>query len=183
MKLFPLWGLAVAALVAFVLWFFRDPARTVPDQEGVVVSPADGIVTAVESLFGQEFATRISIRLSLLDVHVTRAPVSGRITAIEYRRGSFRSAYDESSSAQNEQNRVRIETAHDPVLLVQIAGKVARRIVFTPVLGAWVERGERVGMIRFGSRVDLFLSAGPEVLVAVGDRVHGGASIVARGDT
>jgi phosphatidylserine decarboxylase len=166
----------------FVLWFFRDPRRSIPNDEDVVVSPADGVVTTVDEAAATGSGTRISIRLSLLDVHVTRSPVAGRIESIEYKPGRFGNAYDEQSSARNEQNRVRIAGTSRSVVLVQIAGMLARRIVFRPEAGDWVERGQRVGMIRFGSRVDLHLPPGVTVLVEPGDRVYGGSSIVARGE-
>ena len=177
-----LWSLVLGVPAGFVLWFFRDPARIVPTGDDLVVSPADGLVTRVERISRGEPGTCLSIRLSLLDVHVTRAPVSGRVTSITYRPGRFLSAYGERSSAENEQNRVHIAGSHGSVILTQIAGKIARRIEFHPRQGDWLERGQRVGRIRFGSRVDLELPGNVTILVTVGDRVRGGSSIVARGE-
>lgn len=174
------WSVVLGGPAAFLLWFFRDPERAVPPGPGLVVSPADGLVTAVEHVAGRESNVRISIRLSLFDVHVTRAPITGRIASIDYRPGHFRNAYNPASSAENEQNRVRIDGERYPVTLVQIAGLVARRIVFRLQTGDMVQRGQRVGMIRFGSRVDLHLPDDLTIVVAVGDRVYGGASVVAR---
>lgn len=180
MKRMVLWSVAVGLPSAFLLWFFRDPERTAPSGSGIVVSPADGLITDVEVGADGKSQVRISIRLSLFDVHVTRAPVAGPIVSVDYRPGRFRNAYSPASSRENEQNRVTIGAGDRAVLLVQIAGMLARRIVFHPHVGDTLRRGQRVGMIRFGSRVDLYLPDDVTVLVTAGERVYGGTSIVAR---
>jgi phosphatidylserine decarboxylase len=163
----------VLGLGALVVAFFRDPDREPPADPALVVAPADGRVTAVEG-------ARISIFLSVFDVHVNRAPVAGRVAALDYRPGRFGNAMRARSAAQNEQNRITLETPSGAVLVTQIAGLLARRIVFWPRVGDRVERGQRIGMIKFGSRTDLVLPPGFEWLVRVGDHVRAGATPVAR---
>ena len=176
----PVYVLVPLVLAAFFLWFFRDPERVIPAEAGAVVSPADGKVTDVSTveLNGQP-RTRISIFLSVFDVHVNRSPVAGTITKVEYRHGRFHNAMSKASAVENEQNIVTVEGGGHSVLFKQIAGVLARRIVFTKKPGDQVERGERVGLIKFGSRTDILLAPGAEVHVAVGDRVRGGASVLA----
>ena len=169
-------------LAAFFLWFFRDPHRTVPDGAGLVVSPGDGVVTEcarIQTPAGER--QRISIFLSVFNVHVNRAPVGGTITAVEYKKGLYLNAMNPASAEKNEQNRVTIRS-EDGVLVSfhQIAGLLARRIVFTRREGDRVERGERVGLIKFGSRVDVILPAEAELVTKVGERVQGGSSVLAR---
>jgi phosphatidylserine decarboxylase len=175
--------LAVAPLLLalFFLWFFRDPEREIPSAPGLVVSPADGKVTEVAPVQGQYGpATRISIFLSVFDVHVNRAPVSGVLTASEYRRGKYLNAMDPASAELNEQNVCTLLTdGGQRVVFKQIAGLLARRIVFTPEVGQRLERGERIGLIKFGSRCDLILPASARVLIQVGQRVKGGSSQLA----
>ena len=187
---FTFWGWAAPLLVfgLFALYFFRNPARVIPADPGGVVSPADGKVTHVEVLaadapLAPEFAHRISIFLSIFDVHVTRAPAAGRVVSAEYRRGRFGSALNPNSAVENEQNLVRLATGPSgttPLAFVQIAGLIARRIVFWPRPGDQVRRGQLVGLIKFGSRVDVFLPAGAVIAVAAGQRVQGGATLLAR---
>jgi len=167
-------------LAAFFLWFFRDPERVIPAEGGAVVSPADGKVTAVSSVEANGCArTRISIFLSVFDVHVNRSPIAGVITKLEYRHGRFRNALSAASAVENEQNIVTVEGDGHTVVFKQIAGVLARRIVFTKRLGDRVERGERVGLIKFGSRTDVLLDPAADIHVTVGDRVRGGASVLA----
>jgi phosphatidylserine decarboxylase len=167
-------------LAAFFLWFFRDPERVIPAEAGAVVSPADGKVTHIENVRvdGQP-RTRISIFLSVFDVHVNRSPVSGTITNLKYKRGRFHNAMGTAAAVENEQNIVTVEEDGHNIVFKQIAGVLARRIVFTKNIGDRVERGERVGLIKFGSRTDILLDSAAEVQVRVGDRVHGGSSILA----
>jgi len=177
------WPYAIPPIVfaAFFLWFFRDPQRANPADPLAIVSPADGKVTDVSRIMTPAGArTRISIFLNVFDVHVNRSPIRGVIRAVEYRRGSFRNAMGASSSEQNEQNIVTVEGEGRTVIFKQIAGLLARRIVFTRKVGEQVERGERVGMIKFGSRVDVMLEGDPAINVKIGDRVKGGSSIVGR---
>jgi phosphatidylserine decarboxylase len=175
------WAIAPAVLGAFFLWFFRDPERVIPAENGLVVSPADGRVTAVApaELDGAPL-TRVSIFLNIFSVHVNRSPVAGTIESVEYRRGSFRNAMNSASSGENEQNVVTIRSEGQIIVFKQIAGLLARRIVFSKKIGDQVDRGERVGLIKFGSRTDVFLPRDATVQVKIGDCVHGGSSIVAR---
>lgn len=174
-------GGALLLLGAFVLFFFRDPERTPPSDADAIVSPADGRVMEVaEEALGATPGLRISIFLSVFNVHVNRAPVAGRITAIEYRKGRFYAAMRGRASEENEQNIFHLSSEHGEVVFKQIAGWIARRIVCWKAVGDSVTRGERVGMIRFGSRVDIWLPDRVEILVRPGQHVAGGTSILAR---
>jgi phosphatidylserine decarboxylase len=175
----PWLALPPALLGVFFLWFFRDPERQIPNVPGAVVSPADGKVTAV-SEFADEGKNkrRISIFLNVFDVHVNRAPIAGTITAQFYQKGKFGNAMSAGSSDANEQNIVTVRGDDQTVVFKQIAGLLARRIVFTPRTGDRLARGQRVGLIKFGSRVDVVLDSAVEVRVKVGDRVSGGSSIL-----
>ncbi len=165
----------------FVLFFFRDPQRMPPADEETIVSPADGRVMEVveESLNGQP-GQRISVFLSVFNVHVNRSPVAGKITKIEYRTGKFYAAMRGKASAENEQNAFTVESERGVVVFKQIAGWVARRIVVWKAVGDSVMRGERIGMIRFGSRMDIWLPQGVKIVVKPGQNVAGGTSILAR---
>lgn len=176
----PAWGVPALVLAGFFLWFFRDPERVIPATAGAVVSPADGKVTDVSTVEVEGTARRrISIFLSVFDVHVNRSPVAGTVRNVRYQRGQFRNAMGGASAEHNEQNIVTLEGGGQTVVFKQIAGLLARRIVFTKKVGDRVERGERVGMIKFGSRTDILLDAAADVRVKVGDRVKGGASVLA----
>jgi phosphatidylserine decarboxylase len=174
-------GGVLVFLGLFVMFFFRDPERTPPPDPDTIVSPADGRVMEVvdEPLQGQP-GLRISVFLSIFDVHVNRSPVAGRITAIEYHTGKFYAAMRGRASAENEQNTFFVQSDHGQVVFKQIAGWVARRIICWKSSGDSVMRGERVGMIRFGSRMDIWLPAGVEILVRPGQHVAGGTSVLAR---
>ena len=178
------WRVTAGILVlaaAVVFYFFRDPERRVPQEPGAVVSPADGrVMEVVEESFEGRPGNRISIFLSIFNVHVNRAPVAGRIESMEYRPGKFYAAMRARASVENEQNVIRLETPLGPVIVKQIAGWVARRVLAWKRVGAALQRGERLGMIRFGSRVDLWLPAGARIVVSKGQTVHGGSSIVAQ---
>ncbi len=176
----PFWALPPVLLAAFLLWFFRDPERAIPATDGAVVSPADGKVTDVSAvLVDGRRATRISIFLNVFNVHVNRSPIAGTIHSVEYRRGKFLNAMNELSAEQNEQNAVAVEGDGQSVIFKQIAGLLARRIVFDKKVGDRVGRGERVGLIKFGSRVDVILDASAAVQIKVGDHVKGGSSVLA----
>ncbi len=167
-------------LALFFLWFFRDPQRTVPMGPGEIVSPGDGLVTQaewIETSGGSRL--RLSIFLSVFDVHVNRSPVAGTVKAVEYREGSFVNAMKSESAVANEQTLVVIDAGGYEVSYKQIAGLLARRIVCTVKVGDWVERGQRVGMIKFGSRVDVLIPADAVQRVDVGMRVRGGSTILA----
>ena len=168
-------------LGAFFAWFFRDPERTIPAGDGLVVSPADGKVTAVAAtqLNGVP-CTRISIFLSVVDVHVNRSPISGVIKSAVYKKGQFGNAMDPASADDNEQNIVTLEGEGMTVVFKQIAGLLARRIVFNYQPGEKLARGQRVGMIKFGSRTDVIFPQPAELSVKLGDRVKGGSSILAK---
>jgi phosphatidylserine decarboxylase len=176
----PPWAAIPLVLAAFFLWFFRDPERAIPAMEGAVVSPADGKVTDIVScMLDGKPRTRISIFLSVFDVHVNRSPIAGVIRAVSYRRGRFRNAMSRDCGESNEQNIVTVEDGSQTVVFKQIAGLLARRIVFNKKLGDPVARGERVGMIKFGSRVDVFLHPEDSLQVKVGQRISGGSSVLA----
>src|SRR5271167_4069800 len=176
----PLWGLPGVLLAGFFLWFFRDPERVIPGEAGALVSPADGKVTDVSTVMSNGAPRlRISIFLNVFDVHVNRSPIGGIIREVQYQRGKFVNAMNAASAEQNEQNVVTVEDAGQTVVFKQIAGLLARRIVFNKKIGDRVERGERVGLIKFGSRVDVLLDASAALEVKVGDRVKGGSSVLA----
>jgi len=168
----PLWILAV-----FCLFFFRDPERAIPDGP-VAVSPADGKVVAVKA--ESPTLQRISIFLSVFDVHVNRAPIAGTIAKVEYQQGRFHVASREECSTQNEQNVVTVEGDGSTVVFKQIAGLIARRIVFRKKPGEHVGLGERVGLIKFGSRTDVLLGPEWEITVKPGMHVSAGSSVIAR---
>ena len=167
-------------LALFFLWFFRDPQRAIPAGEGEIVSPADGVVTEaewVETTLGSRL--RLSIFLNVFDVHVNRSPIAGTVKLVEYREGGFMNAMKPESGLTNEQTMIQIEGAGYEVALKQIAGLLARRIVCTLKAGDRVERGQRIGLIKFGSRCDVLLPAEATLRVKTGTRVKGGATVLA----
>jgi len=167
-------------LGAFLMWFFRDPDRQAPDIPGALVSPADGKVTFVgQVIFNGQTVNRISIFLNVFNVHVNRSPWPGKITRVEYRKGKFINAMGEASSEENEQNIVTVEGEGQTVTFKQIAGLIARRVVFTNQQGDALSRGQRIGMMKFGSRMDVFFDARATVKVKLGDKVVGGSTILA----
>ena len=170
-------GGAALVLSGFVAFFFRDPVREIPGGPGVLVSPADGKVTEVRSR-GPSGGTRISIFLSLFDVHINRSPMAGRIERVEYREGRFLPANLSRASLENERNDITLATELGPVRFSQIAGVVARRIVFWKKEGDEVATGERIGLIQFGSRMVVDLPQGVSPEVRVGARVRGGSSVL-----
>lgn len=177
------WLLAIlpVLLAAFFLWFFRDPERSIPAEPGLIVSPGDGKVTEtarIETPAGPR--QRISIFLSVFNVHINRSPIAGRIVDLQYRKGKYLNAMNPASAEENEQNVVTVRGQGTEVVFKQIAGLLARRIVFRLSVGAQLERGQRVGLIKFGSRVDVILPAEAQIRVQVGDRVQGGATVLAQ---
>ena len=168
-------------LALFVFYFFRNPNRKIPMEPGVVVSPADGRVVVVkdEANAGRP-GKRVSIFLAIWNVHVNRSPAAGTIKKLEYKPGKFLAAWAEKASLENEQNVFTLASEYGEIEFKQIAGWVARRVVAWKKTGDPVTRGELVGLVRFGSRVDLWLPEGAEIAVKVGDNVHGGSSVVAR---
>jgi phosphatidylserine decarboxylase len=166
-------GGVILALFAFVAFFFRNPQRKISQDPRVIVSPADGKVVRVERVGN---VTQMSIFLSIFNVHVNRSPIAGRIQAVDYRPGKFLPAYNPSASRENERNIVMVSDGRINIVFTQIAGVVARRIVFWRKAGDDVAKGELVGLIRFGSRLDVLFPGGTEATVKVGDRVKGGSS-------
>jgi len=171
-------GLSVVAifvllLAGFVAFFFRNPNRQIPEDPRVIVSPADGRVVKVERVGN---VTKLSIFLSIFNVHVNRSPMAGRIEAIDYKRGKFKFAFDETASVENERNIIMVAQGDLKLVFTQIAGLVARRIVCWKKVGDTVGKGELIGLIRFGSRVDVLFPAGTEVTVERGARVRGGST-------
>ncbi len=182
---FRLWGPLVpwVLLTVWVIAFFRDPPRPGPRGERLILAPADGKVVSVipieEAAYLRGPSTRVSIFMNVFNVHVNRYPVDGRVDFRDYRPGKFLNAASEKASAENEQASVGIRSDYGPVLVRQIAGLVARRVVTDAEAGDQVRQGERMGMIRFGSRVDLFLPPGVRVRARVGDVTRAGQTVVA----
>lgn len=184
-------GLLGITLAVFTLWFFRDPERKVPDEalrnESLIISPADGEVLEVveedEPVFIKDKVTRISIFLSPFDVHVNRYPVSGRIEYFQYNPGKYLVAYHPKSSVLNEQTHIGIENKYGKVFFKQITGIVARRLVWDCKAGDSAVVGKRFGMMKFGSRMDIMVRTGSEILINVGDRVIAGETMIAKLNT
>ena len=177
-------AVALGAVTIFTGWFFRNPRRVAPCEAGLVVSPGDGKVVAIEQDYEPRYlkaqATRLSIFLNIFDVHVNRIPCEGVVENVIYQPGRFVAANKPDATLRNEQNALCIRTVGDAkVLCVQVAGLIARRIVCWVNPGDAVTRGERYGLIRFGSRMDVFLPEGSTLKVAVGDRVRGGCDVLA----
>src|SRR5215831_19752517 len=160
----------VMLLAGFVAFFFRNPKREIPSDPRVIVSPADGRVVKIERAGN---VTKLSIFLSIFDVHVNRSPIAGRIEAIDYKSGKFKAAFNHEASVENERNTIMVAQGNVKLVFTQIAGIVARRIVCWKKVGDTVGKGELVGLIRFGSRVDVLFPAGTEVTVERGARVYG----------
>ena len=166
-------------LAVLILNFFRDPERLIPDQPDAIISPADGrIVQVVHESYEGRTVCRVSIFMSPLDVHVNRAPIDGVIKEVSYRRGAYRVAMAEMASLENEQNVFTLEGKQGRIVVKQIAGILARRIVFWKRPGDFLARGDRVGLIKFGSRVDVLMEPDVALTVKVGDRVRAGSSIL-----
>jgi phosphatidylserine decarboxylase len=173
-------AVAPVILAAFFLWFFRNPHRAIPAGEGLIVSPGDGLVTETVRIQTPEGERqRISIFLSVFDVHVNRSPISGVLSTVRYQKGKYLNAMNPASAESNEQNIVTVRGEGIEVTFKQIAGLLARRIVFDYKQGDLVERGQLVGLIKFGSRVDVVIPAEAELRVKVGQRVKGGSSVLA----
>ena len=172
-------GAFFLVLALLVLNFFRDPNREIPQDAGLIVSPADGrIVQVVDEIHDGRRVRRLSIFMSPLDVHVNRSPIAGVIRNVAYRKGAFSIASKDEASLENEQNVFLLEGEQGRVIVKQIAGAVARRIVFWKRVGDRLARGERVGLIKFGSRVDVLFEPGTQLRVKVGDRVRAGSTIL-----
>jgi len=165
----------VMVLVVFVAFFFRNPKREIPADPRIIVSPADGKVVKVDRVGN---VTKLSIFLSIFDVHVNRSPIAGRIEAIDYKKGKFKAAFNHAASVENERNVIMVADGDLKLVFTQIAGLIARRIVCWKKVGDTVAKGELIGLIRFGSRVDVLFPAGTEVTVEPGTRVRGGSSAI-----
>jgi len=174
-------GVIFVALGLFVFYFFRDPERAIPAGVDEVVSPGDGrVVVVTEEAYAGRPGKRVSIFLAIWNVHVNRAPAAGTIKKLEYKPGKFLAAWAEKASLENEQNVFTLASEHGEIVFKQIAGWVARRVVSWKKQGDAVARGERIGLVRFGSRVDLWLPENAEITVQVGESVKGGSTVVAR---
>jgi phosphatidylserine decarboxylase len=189
--LFVLWeplGWIGVGLTVWVYYFFRDPKRVVPNEDSIMVSPADGIVSLLEPAvppielgLGSEPMTRISVFMSVFNCHVNRIPAAGRITTVAYHHGKFLNASLDKASEQNERNGITVELSDGRQYgVVQIAGLVARRIMCWSEEGSDIQRGERFGLIRFGSRLDIYLPSGAEPTVQIGQTMIAGETIIAR---
>jgi phosphatidylserine decarboxylase len=175
-------GWTIAAIIllllaVFVAFFFRNPKRPIPGDPSIIVSPADGRVVKVERVGN---VTKMSIFLSIFDVHVNRSPIGGRIEAIDYKKGRFKAAFYNDASVENERNIIMVSNGSVKIVFTQIAGLIARRIVCWKKVGDTVEKGELIGLIRFGSRVDVLFPAGAEAIVSKGTYVWGGSTPIGR---
>jgi phosphatidylserine decarboxylase len=174
------WAIAPVLLAGFFLWFFRDPQREIPAAPGLIVSPGDGLVTETVTISTPDGPRqRISVFLNVFNVHVNRSPIGGVLRRVRYQKGKYLNAMNPASADRNEQNAVTVEGDGFEVTFKQIAGLIARRIVFNMSEGDRVERGQRVGLIKFGSRVDVIVPAEATLRVKVGQKVKGGSSVLA----
>lgn len=175
----PIWLLAL-----FTLNFFRDPPRTITKNPNEIVSPADGLIDGIDDLEESEYyegpCKRVAIFLNVFNVHINRAPDDCTVRSIVYKEGEFRNAMDPNSSQVNEANALYLDTPHGPMAVRQISGAIARRIVCVTSEGKQLTKGEKFGMIKFGSRTELFLPPDAEILVKLKDKVRGGSTIVAK---
>jgi phosphatidylserine decarboxylase len=176
-------GIVVLVLTLFVLFFFRDPERTVPEGRGMVVSPADGRVIMIKDIFEPTYlkqdVKQISIFLSVFNVHVNRSPIEGTVELVRYNPGKFHVASVDKASLDNEQTAMVIADGRNRILVKQIAGLIARRIVCYAKAGDIIKRGDRYGLIRFGSRVDIFVPKNADIKVRLGDRIKGARDVIA----
>lgn len=174
-------GSVLVCLALFTFYFFRNPDRQIPSGPGIIVSPADGKVVVVkDEQWNGRPGKRVSIFLAVWNVHVNRSPAAGKITKLEYKPGKFMAAWAEQASLDNEQNIFTLATEHGEIMFKQIAGWVARRVVSWKRAQETVQRGELIGLVRFGSRMDIWLPAGIEIAVREGDHVKGGSSVLAQ---
>lgn len=169
-------------LLLFVTWFFRDPERVIPEDPNAIVSPGDGRIVEIapekDPLLEKDGYTRISVFLNVFNVHINRVPIAGKIQTYRYNKGKFLNASSHKASMDNEQSAILLNNGHVTILVKQIAGLIARRIVCWAKEGDEFQRGQRYGLIRFGSRMDVFVPKGTEIKVAIGDIVSGGSSII-----
>lgn len=177
-------GIACLVLGIFTIYFFRDPKRNIPGDRLVTVSPADGTIVGIENLPSTPHfdgpCTRVSIFLSVFNVHINRSPFDGTVESITYKRGEFMNAMRADTTDVNESNTIRMKTDRGPMTVRQISGLIARRIVCKVEVGENLAKGEKFGMIKFGSRTELYLPTNAEICVTLKDKVQGGATIIAR---
>ena len=174
-------GAVLVYFSLFVFYFFRNPDREIPNEPGAIVAPGDGRVVVVrEEAYNGRPGKRMSIFLAVWNVHVNRSPAAGTIAKLEYKPGKFMAAWAENASLDNEQNIFTLTSEHGELVFKQIAGLIARRVVSWKKAGDVVGRGERIGLVRFGSRVDLWVPSSAEIAVHVGQNVKGGSTVVAR---
>lgn len=180
----PYWSIIPGVLLIFVTFFFRNPNRKIPNDDILVMSPADGKVMSICEVYDDEFlnevGTKVTIFLSVFDVHVNRSPIAGEVKYQQYTCGRFRPAYKESAGCENERHSIGLENEHMRILVTQVAGILARRIVSWVTLGSVLMQGERYGMIKFGSCTEVIVPKTVEVLVNKGDRVKGGETVIGR---
>jgi phosphatidylserine decarboxylase len=173
---FPYAAVFIFVLAAYIGYFFRNPLRRIPHGENLIVSPADGKIVRI--LKGRDGEQIISIFLNIFDVHINRSPIEGELEQVQYKRGKFKAAFDDEASRVNEQNIITIKGKDIRIVVRQIAGLIARRVVCWKKPGDNLDRGEIFGLIRFGSRVDVVLPEHIKVSIRVGDRVRGGSSVL-----
>lgn len=182
LQIFLLLTFLAMLFTVFTFYFFRDPDRVIPDKENIIVSPADGRILAIDTVQETSFingeAIKVSIFLSVFNVHITRIPISGTVKHLQYKKGKFLPAFADKASQENEQMIIGIETEKEKILFKLIAGLIARRVVCHLKENQTVTIGKRCGMIKFGSRVDIFLPKQTKILVKKGDKVKGGESII-----
>lgn len=180
----PYWAIIPGVLAAFLTFFFRNPVRSIPEGCDLILSPADGMVMGVTELYEEQFlnttAKKVTIFLSVFDVHVNRSPIAGKIKFQQYTCGRFRPAYKESVGCENERHSIGLENDSIRIVVTQIAGLLARRIVSWVTLGDSLKSGERYGLIKFGSCTEVIVPESVEILVKKGDRVKGGISVIGR---
>lgn len=180
----PYWSIIPGCFWAFSMYFFRNPPRNVIKDDALILSPADGTVMSITDVYDEDFiggeGTKVSIFLSVFDVHINRSPISGEIKYQQYTCGRFKPAYKEVAPFENERHTIGIENAHIKLLVIQIAGILARRIVSWVTLGSYIEQGQRYGMIKFGSCTEVIVPKNVEILVKKGDKVKGGLTIIGR---
>lgn len=180
----PFWGIVPGFLLCFIIFFFRNPTRSVPSDSRLILSPADGTVMSVVELFDDEFlneeAIKVTIFLSVFNVHVNRSPISGEIIYQQYTCGRFRPAYKSTVGFENERHSIGLENPEIRILVTQIAGILARRIVSWVTLGNMLKSGQRYGMIKFGSCTEVVVPKSVEITVKKGDKVKGGETVIGR---
>jgi phosphatidylserine decarboxylase len=180
----PYWSIIPAVLMGFITFFFRNPKRSIPDDNDLILSPADGKVMSVCEVYDDQFLNQVGLKvtifLSVFDVHVNRSPIAGEIKFQQYTCGRFRPAYKETVGCENERHSIGLENDNMRVLVTQIAGILARRIVSWVTLGSILKKGERYGMIKFASCTEIIVPKTVEIVVKKGDKVRGGETIIGR---